>query len=425
MANFTVPAAPAPAGSAAGAAGRRGELPAGLVVRRAQDLQARPAVREGDGHEVHADPGGEGSRLHHEAERGDRRQGLPHEERHRPGEVRAGGAQDLREGRGDHHGARRAREAHQEAGGGGRLDRGQGAVAGHQPPRARDDLLADPRQPRADQAQRRRLPQRRPGRDLEAHDGVRAGGRRRRARRHFDSRSDAASTRWGRRKTITSAAGCSGTSRRPAQNPPAAAQGRAAARQRRRPRSRTARRSTRPRAATTAASSSTRTTTRSSTAATRTPPCRSDSGRIFAPTGWDGNGKTHVDHRSVWVDPLNSKHILSANDGGTSETWDGGAHWSQKSTINAQQFYDVSVDNEHAVQHHGRHAGQRRVDRAVAEPQQLRHVRQRLALPADGRRRSTSSATGGTRSTSTTRASSARRAGRTSTPARRRSSRRG
>jgi len=71
-----------------------------------------------------------------------------------------------------------------------------------------------------------------------------------------------------------------------------------------------------------------------------------DGGRIFQPTGWDGNGKTHVDHRSVWVDPLNSKHILSANDGGTSETWDGGLHWAQRATINAQQFYDVSVDNE-------------------------------------------------------------------------------
>jgi photosystem II stability/assembly factor-like uncharacterized protein len=71
-----------------------------------------------------------------------------------------------------------------------------------------------------------------------------------------------------------------------------------------------------------------------------------DSGRIFGPTGWDGNGRTHVDHRSVWVDPMSSKHILSANDGGTSETWDGGLHWSQKSTINVQQFYDVSVDNE-------------------------------------------------------------------------------
>ncbi|RPJ83242.1 MAG: hypothetical protein EHM13_07940, partial [Acidobacteria bacterium] len=72
----------------------------------------------------------------------------------------------------------------------------------------------------------------------------------------------------------------------------------------------------------------------------------SDSGKTFKVTGWDGNGKTHVDHRVVWVDPLNSKHILSGNDGGVSETWDSGKHFSQKATIQAQQFYDVSVDNE-------------------------------------------------------------------------------
>jgi photosystem II stability/assembly factor-like uncharacterized protein len=74
-----------------------------------------------------------------------------------------------------------------------------------------------------------------------------------------------------------------------------------------------------------------------------------DSGKTFVATTWDrGNtgSRTHVDHRVVWVDPLNAKHILSGNDGGVSETWDGGEHWSQKSTINAQQFYDVSVDNE-------------------------------------------------------------------------------
>jgi photosystem II stability/assembly factor-like uncharacterized protein len=71
-----------------------------------------------------------------------------------------------------------------------------------------------------------------------------------------------------------------------------------------------------------------------------------DSGRTFKPTGWDGNGKTHVDHRVVWVDPLNSKHFLSGNDGGVSESFDDGKHWAQRSTIYAQQFYDVSVDNE-------------------------------------------------------------------------------
>ncbi len=71
-----------------------------------------------------------------------------------------------------------------------------------------------------------------------------------------------------------------------------------------------------------------------------------DGGKTFQVSGWDGNGKTHVDHRVVWVDPLNGNHILSGNDGGVSESWDGGKHWSQKNTINAQQFYDVSVDNE-------------------------------------------------------------------------------
>jgi len=72
-----------------------------------------------------------------------------------------------------------------------------------------------------------------------------------------------------------------------------------------------------------------------------------DSGKTFKATGWDaGNMKTHVDHRAVWVDPLNAKHILSGNDGGVCETWDGGQHWSQKNTISAQQFYDVSADNE-------------------------------------------------------------------------------
>ncbi|MCJ7563625.1 MAG: hypothetical protein MUP52_03420 [Candidatus Aminicenantes bacterium] len=71
-----------------------------------------------------------------------------------------------------------------------------------------------------------------------------------------------------------------------------------------------------------------------------------DGGKTFKVSGWDGNFKTHVDHRGVWMDPLNPNHILSANDGGVCESWDGGKHWSQKATISAQQFYDVSCDNE-------------------------------------------------------------------------------
>lgn len=69
-------------------------------------------------------------------------------------------------------------------------------------------------------------------------------------------------------------------------------------------------------------------------------------GKTFKAAPWNGNKKAHVDTRGIWIDPLNSNHILNGNDGGVSETWDGGKHWSQKETISAQQFYDVSVDSE-------------------------------------------------------------------------------
>ncbi|MDD8030543.1 MAG: hypothetical protein PHQ25_00910 [Acidobacteriota bacterium] len=71
-----------------------------------------------------------------------------------------------------------------------------------------------------------------------------------------------------------------------------------------------------------------------------------DSGKTFKFARWEANKKCHVDSRAVWIDPLNSQHILNGNDGGVSESWDGGLHWSQKETIPAQQFYDISVDNE-------------------------------------------------------------------------------
>ncbi len=71
-----------------------------------------------------------------------------------------------------------------------------------------------------------------------------------------------------------------------------------------------------------------------------------DGGKTFKNAPWFGNGKCHVDVRGIWIDPLNSNHILCGNDGGVSQTWNGGKNWSQKETISAQQFYDISVDNE-------------------------------------------------------------------------------
>jgi hypothetical protein len=71
-----------------------------------------------------------------------------------------------------------------------------------------------------------------------------------------------------------------------------------------------------------------------------------DGGKTFKAAPWNGQNKSHVDTRGIWIDPLNSNHILNGNDGGVTETWDGGKSWSQKETIDAQQFYDISVDNE-------------------------------------------------------------------------------
>ncbi len=71
-----------------------------------------------------------------------------------------------------------------------------------------------------------------------------------------------------------------------------------------------------------------------------------DGGKTFTNAEWTGQNLCHVDTRGIWIDPLNSDHILNANDGGVSETWDGGKHWSQKETISAQQFYTISVDDQ-------------------------------------------------------------------------------
>ena len=72
-----------------------------------------------------------------------------------------------------------------------------------------------------------------------------------------------------------------------------------------------------------------------------------DGGVTFQGLNWyRGMNKLHVDTRVLWVDPLDSDHILNGNDGGLGETWNGGDNWLQKDTISAQQFYDISVDAE-------------------------------------------------------------------------------
>src|SRR3954462_6772353 len=43
---------------------------------------------------------------------------------------------------------------------------------------------------------------------------------------------------------------------------------------------------------------------------------------------WCGlNNMGHVDNHAIWIDPLNSKHVMYGNDGGIDVSWDGGEKW--------------------------------------------------------------------------------------------------
>ena len=332
-----------------------------------------------------------------EAERVRRRQGLPDEERHRPGQAAWPAARKTHaKDEATIAAHQRTGQADEEARAGGGFDRGEGTLATHQPPGARDSLRrrcsATSSRPSATASSTAG----RPGRDLEADDRVRAAAAPPRRRRPPTRTEESDGPRPAEDSDFRARAGQPGR--------------RAGGRPRRRRRA-AARRSTRPRAATTAGSSSIRTTTRSLYCGDTNTTVSRDGGKTFQMTGWDGNGKTHVDHRVVWVDPLNSQaHPERQRRRRVRERWDGGQHWSQKNGINAQQFYDVSVDNELPYNI----MGGTQDNGAWLGPSQNRNSYGMFAndwtyLPTgDG---STSSATGGTPSTSTTRASSARPAG--------------
>jgi photosystem II stability/assembly factor-like uncharacterized protein len=53
----------------------------------------------------------------------------------------------------------------------------------------------------------------------------------------------------------------------------------------------------------------------------------------------------HVDHHAMWIDPKDPQHIVVGNDGGVSQTWDGGGNWDANNILPVGQYYNVSVDN--------------------------------------------------------------------------------
>ena len=74
---------------------------------------------------------------------------------------------------------------------------------------------------------------------------------------------------------------------------------------------------------------------------------RSDQVGRRRPT-WKGlNNMGHVDNHAIWIDPLNSKHVMYGNDGGIDVTYDAGAKWEAVRMVSTGLAYHASADMRH------------------------------------------------------------------------------
>ena len=76
-----------------------------------------------------------------------------------------------------------------------------------------------------------------------------------------------------------------------------------------------------------------------------------DGGRSFGVTG--GFVGMHGDVHDIWIDPANTQHIISGDDGGLWISHDGASKWWKVDTLPISQFYHVSVDNQDPYQVYG------------------------------------------------------------------------
>lgn len=74
-----------------------------------------------------------------------------------------------------------------------------------------------------------------------------------------------------------------------------------------------------------------------------------DGGKSFANVG----GGTHGDHHVVWIDPTNTQHVITGDDGGLWQSYDGGNRWWKQNNLPVSQFYHVSVDDMDPFQVYG------------------------------------------------------------------------
>jgi len=67
-----------------------------------------------------------------------------------------------------------------------------------------------------------------------------------------------------------------------------------------------------------------------------------DGGKSFSSIG----GGAHGDFHDLWVDPDNTDHLITGDDGGMWYSFDGGNNWWKGNNLPISQFYHVSVDME-------------------------------------------------------------------------------
>jgi photosystem II stability/assembly factor-like uncharacterized protein len=66
-----------------------------------------------------------------------------------------------------------------------------------------------------------------------------------------------------------------------------------------------------------------------------------DGGKSFA----NVSGGTHGDHHDIWIDPTDTQHVITGDDGGLWQSYDGGNKWWKQNNLPVSQFYHVSLDN--------------------------------------------------------------------------------
>ena len=66
-----------------------------------------------------------------------------------------------------------------------------------------------------------------------------------------------------------------------------------------------------------------------------------DGGRTFSQNRFRD---VHSDNHGIWIDPNNSDHVMSGNDGGVWVTWDSGRNWQHINNFVVAQFYEVAYD---------------------------------------------------------------------------------